>query len=393
MRPSRRWSFILSFLFFASLSFLAAGVLPGQATVPLVVEVHEPPLPVRGGGAIQLAYELHLTNFSDRPYRLVGLEGVSAEDTVGEDTGGEILWRRGEEDLRTSIRGAARPGGSEDPLLIGPGQRSIVFIWAELEEGGAVPAALRHRLTVDSDRFDEPRVMSTPAVLLDNGEVVTLGPPLRGPRWYAGGGPSNSSHHRRALLPIHGRAALAQRYATDWMQFGEDGRLWTEDPSCNESWHGYGAEVLAVEDAIVAEIQDGIPENTPPDAPPPGSLEELPGNYVTLALGEGRYAHYAHLQPGTLRVREGEKVRRGQVLGLLGNSGNSTAPHLHFGVIDGRDPLTSEGLPYVIDGYEHRDNAPESMEAYEAGAAWSGGGDRMIGRTRELPLDGAVVDF
>ena len=74
-------------------------------------------------------------------------------------------------------------------------------------------------------------------------------------------------------------------------------------------------------------------------------------NYVILALGNGGLAFYAHLQPGRLRVKPGDRVRRGQVLGLLGNSGNSDAPHLHFHISDANS-LESEGLPYVFDSFE-----------------------------------------
>jgi murein DD-endopeptidase MepM/ murein hydrolase activator NlpD len=73
---------------------------------------------------------------------------------------------------------------------------------------------------------------------------------------------------------------------------------------------------------------------------------------VILDLGQGRYAFYAHLQPGSLRVKLNDKVRRGQVLGLVGNSGNSTEPHLHFHVCDGNSPLASNGLPYVITEFQ-----------------------------------------
>jgi murein DD-endopeptidase MepM/ murein hydrolase activator NlpD len=63
-------------------------------------------------------------------------------------------------------------------------------------------------------------------------------------------------------------------------------------------------------------------------------------------MGKGRFAFYAHLQPGSIRVKVGDTVKTGQVLGLLGNSGNSDAPHLHFHIMDGPRPLSSNGLPY-----------------------------------------------
>ena len=80
------------------------------------------------------------------------------------------------------------------------------------------------------------------------------------------------------------------------------------------------------------------------------------------------------LQPGSLRVKAGQRVRRGDVLGLLGNSGNSTGPHLHFQVMDGPSPLGAEGLPYVI-------------------AVWESGTSdgQWTRRTNELPMQDAVI--
>jgi murein DD-endopeptidase MepM/ murein hydrolase activator NlpD len=108
-----------------------------------------------------------------------------------------------------------------------------------------------------------------------------------------------------------------------------------------------------VADATVAAIKDGIPENVPgpTSRAVPITSETIDGNYVVLDLGEGRFAFYAHLQPGSLRVKAGDRVTTGQVLGLVGNSGNSTEPHLHFHVSNGVSPLGSEGLPYALIGH------------------------------------------
>ena len=85
------------------------------------------------------------------------------------------------------------------------------------------------------------------------------------------------------------------------------------------------------------------------------------GNEVVLELAPGVFAFYAHLQPGSIRVQIGETVTTGQVLGLLGNTGNSTAPHLHFQLADGPDVLTATSLPFVIDDWTLAGTiAPES---------------------------------
>jgi murein DD-endopeptidase MepM/ murein hydrolase activator NlpD len=81
----------------------------------------------------------------------------------------------------------------------------------------------------------------------------------------------------------------------------------------------------------------------------PITLETVGGNHVIIDIGGGRYAFYAHLQPHSIRVKLGDKVKRGQVLGLVGNSGNSTEPHLHFHMSDASSPLGSEGIPYAFE--------------------------------------------
>jgi murein DD-endopeptidase MepM/ murein hydrolase activator NlpD len=75
------------------------------------------------------------------------------------------------------------------------------------------------------------------------------------------------------------------------------------------------------------------------------------GNYVVVDIGKGRYAFYAHMQPDSLKVKLGDTVKTGQVIGLLGNTGNSDAAHLHFHVMDGPSPLLSNGLPFVFDQF------------------------------------------
>jgi murein DD-endopeptidase MepM/ murein hydrolase activator NlpD len=101
------------------------------------------------------------------------------------------------------------------------------------------------------------------------------------------------------------------------------------------------------------------------------------GNFVILDIGGGHFVMYAHLRPGTLRVKTGDTVKRGDVIGLLGNSGNSTGPHLHFQVSNTDSPLATEGLPFVFDSYEVQSRA---------GAA----GDS---RAMSIPLNGERIKF
>jgi murein DD-endopeptidase MepM/ murein hydrolase activator NlpD len=143
---------------------------------------------------------------------------------------------------------------------------------------------------------------------------------------------------------------------------------------------------LAVADGTVVATKDGIPENVPgpTSRAVPITLETVGGNHIILDLGNGRFAFYAHLQPGSLRVKNGDKVRRGQVLGLVGNSGNSTEPHLHFHISDANSPLASEGLPYAF----------SSFEVQGSGWGWKPtAASTTEKRQDEMPLELEVIRF
>jgi hypothetical protein len=244
----------------------------------------------------------------------------------------------------------ARPGvlNPKDKRAIGPGLRAVAYLWISIESDGKIPTALHHRITSGSQTVEGN------AVMVSREKPLVLGAPLRGSNWFAGNGPSNNSIHRRAMLPLDGEAHIAQRFAIDWVQRGDDQKSLTGDQKQNANYFAYGEEVLAVADAVVVATKDSIPENEPglTSRAVPITLETTGGNHIVLDLGGGRFAFYAHLQPGSLRVKVGDKVERGQVLALVGNSGNSTEPHLHFHASDGPSPLGAEGVPYVLDSFE-----------------------------------------
>ena len=158
--------------------------------------------------------------------------------------------------------------------------------------------------------------------------------------------------HTRAALPVNGRVWLAQRYAVDWEQLDAQGRIYVGKREKLESYTIFGKPVVAVADAVVASVTDGLPEQTPGKYPVNISLDQADGNSVILDLGDQRYAMYAHLQPGSITVHRGEHVKLGQVIGLVGDSGNSIVPHLHFQVTDGPSSLSSNGLPYEISEFQ-----------------------------------------
>jgi murein DD-endopeptidase MepM/ murein hydrolase activator NlpD len=114
---------------------------------------------------------------------------------------------------------------------------------------------------------------------------------------------------------------------------------------------------------------------------------------VIIDIGHGHFAFYAHFQPNTLKVHKGDKVRRGQVLALLGNSGNSDAPHLHFGIEDGPLPFASNGLPFVFSSFTTTGTITNPFDDVAAGGTAQIGPARAGLHHNELPLNDDVITF
>jgi murein DD-endopeptidase len=361
-----------------------AGAEPMPA-MPLELSVPSSPSSVRADGKAHLVYELHMTNFDPRgrDLKLVRVEvapGAGAKPLLtleGEALAGVLL----------------QPGRRDAPdkAVLGGGIRGVAFLWVDLDEGAPVPSELVHRVTIQGETGE--KTLEGGRTPVRAGSALVLGPPLRGGGWVAAVGPSNTSGHRRTFITLDGRPRIAQRFAVDFARLSESGLPFQGDPRKNESWFGYGQEVLAVADGVIASVQDGIKENVPlsPEMAVAIDVNTAGGNYAILDLGDGRYAFFAHMQPGSLRVKAGDRVKRGQVLGLLGNSGNSDAPHLHFHVADADSPLGSEGQSYVFEAFEIEGRI-DSIDPILAGQPAKLSPSREP-RRREIPVENVIVRF
>jgi murein DD-endopeptidase MepM/ murein hydrolase activator NlpD len=190
---------------------------------------------------------------------------------------------------------------------------------------------------------------------------------------------------------------VSQRTAIDWVRIDDRNRAIAGEPGKNESDLAYGQRTIAVKDARVVSVLDGLPDRSPGKLPTDTTVQNVTGNHVILDLSGGLYAFYAHLKAGSIRVREGDRVRRGQVLALTGNSGNTTGAHLHFHVMDTPSALAAEGVPYVIDAFTLQGRVRSLDNLVDVGQT---GGvvevDRLPKpepRRNELPLDLAIIAF
>jgi len=337
------------------LAALAPALHAQPASFPPALEarVPKPPTVVHGGGQTILPYELHITNFTNQPITLQKVEVLSADAGGGGQptlaSSGASLLTLADSALARSL---ARPGTripAAERAHLAPGLRAVVYLWIPVS--GTPPRAIRHRLTATPDTGTAgPLVLETAAVPVST-DLIVIAPPLKGSNWLAANGPSAESGHRRAMIPLNGAFYIAQRFAIDWVKLDARNKTFSGDSLKNGSYYAYGNNAYAVADGIVTEVKDSIPENVPGvnSRAVPITLETVGGNHVIIDIGSGRYAFYAHLQPHSIRVKLGDHVKRGQVLGLVGNSGNSTEPHLHFHMSDGSSPLGSEGIPYAFE--------------------------------------------
>jgi hypothetical protein len=368
--------------------FAAWLVLAAPAFAQVEITIPNPPSPARAAGRTHLAYELHVTNFTDRAGTLDRVEIFA-----GTERGNRLADYQGQE-LTGLIRHPG-PGTQGEPRRIEGGLRAIVFVWLALNPRGPQPAALAHRFTFSgTDGSVMVREVRTP---VRKPPSLVIGPPLRGSGWIAGNGPSNHSIHRRAVFPFSARTTVSQRFAYDFMKLGEDGLAFRGDRLSNRSYYGYGEEALAVANATVRLVHDGVAENAPFSRPTgPVNADTSGGNFVVLDLGKGRFAFYAHFQPGSIRVRPGQRVRRGQVLGRVGNSGNSDTPHLHFHISDAEDLLASEGMPFAFRSFDllGETDLIATLGLDNRRIGWTGRSLEGVSRRRnEMPLENDVIAF
>jgi len=234
-------------------------------------------------------------------------------------------------------------------------------------------------------------------VALSTRPAIVIGPPVEGKGWVAVDACCTNLTHRRSGMPVNGAFVVGQRFAIDWIKLGEDRAIVHGDLRVNTDYPTYGQRAIAVADATVASVLDGLPERKAGALPTDTTLQNATGNHVILDLGEGLHAFYAHLQPGSIRVKVGDRVKRGEALAKLGNSGNTTGPHLHFHVMDGPSPLASQGLPYVITGYTLVGQAAEIPDGEEEKAYAAPMNIQPLpppaARKLEYPLTYMVVDF
>lgn len=289
--------------------------------------------PVRGAdGLIHLSYAMVFANNTAYPVTLKSIEVVDLAcrnqptgtnqvvSMSGMDVTGQFflfsLPKRFETDLNNSTE-------------LGPGQAASVYFDVTYRDQASVPSRLSHRVAAD---LTLPTGEKTEYVVTDDpvpvvkGDPIVLSPPLRGDGWVdANGCCKQIGPHRGFFSAIDGALWPAAEFAIDFVRVNAQGVGFTRDPNELKSYFYYGDGVFAAGAGTVTEVVSDLPDQVPNGPSIVTTIDTAAGNHVIIDMGEERYALYAHLQPNSPTVQVGDSVYQGQRLGLLGNSGNTTA--------------------------------------------------------------------
>ena len=371
----------------------AGGQGDGRAEVPVTaLEVRGvgPPQVVKGtDGRRHVEYDLAITNTFSEDVTLTSL-------TVRRPRGARLLRLDGQALAGVTITVLATPSTA----TVEPSQTVVIVVDVVLRRGARVPARLTHRVdyTFPADALFHQLIGSRhvdgPVLRVKRRRPIVVSPPLRGSGWMAINACCEPSSHRSFVLAADGDLVTPEVFAIDFIR-EQDGVVAEGDGSQNSQWVGHGEPIFAAAGGRVVRAVNDMPE-IPPGLPVSenttlSTTNSLGGNGVLIRMRRGVYALYGHMVPGSLQVRRGDRVRTGQRLGLLGNTGNTSAPHLHFGLIDGRGRgglLSSNSLPFVIDRFTYGGQAETSPTGPEVTIT---GNPRPV--RNAYPLANSVANF
>ena len=248
-------------LMFAMFAFCGVGVRAQalEKITPVVLSVQDAPVPFLGSdGRTHLVYELWMTNFSSADVSVEKVDVLGDGNFVQSFDAAAITERLQPAGQRESV---GKLGGK-----LAASTQALLFLRVTLAPGPAVPTRLSHRITIHANaapRGEQDLTESGGEVAVSRRAVALIGAPLSGEGYVSADSCCDASRHTRAALPINGRVWVAQRYAVDWEQLDTRGCIYNGPREKLESYTIFGKPVLAVADAVVVSVTDGLPEQTP----------------------------------------------------------------------------------------------------------------------------------
>jgi murein DD-endopeptidase len=323
-----------------------------------------------------LYYELYFNNNSRDS---IILTEITANDKEA------VLARYDDYDL--AERFVNRSKKKQPRPTLAPGDSAIVYLEIQYKR---VPPALDHTITFESTR-KESRTITGPRVECSIDQVPILGPPVGRGNWVAIYDPTWLRGHRRVVFTVDGKQRIPGRFAIDFMLLDDEGKHFKGNEDLVSNWYGYNVDVLAVADGTISSVKNDFPESAKLSAHPSYPAEKAAGNYVSIDIGNGRFAYYEHLKPGSIVVTPGQKIKKGDVIASLGFTGQSTGPHLHFHLANDDATLGAEGIPFVFERFEVLGSYPDFSKFGKDKWVPSDSENNLI--TNERPGPNSVIRF
>ena len=365
-----------------------------DAFTPVLVSVFEASSPVKAtDGKTHLIYALQLTNAGRVKATLNQVEVLASSNRLLNLKGSDLLFY-----LR-HLNGSK----CENSEIEQDGSR-LLFISMEFDDLKQAPKEVQHQVDISGaagpgSTSPSPLTYIAGRVTIPQSDPITISPPLKGDGWVVFNGCcSFLGAHQTSLLPINGSLYNAQGFALDTMQLNENGKLVEGDPNELSNWFCYNKEVFAVSDGTVVSVLDGVPDQIPGTLPDPNTItmETYTGNHVILKIKDDIYTFYAHLKKGSIQVQVGDKISMGSLIGHIGNSGNTSAPHLHLHLMSTLSPVASSPVPFVFEEFKLLDQVP-TKRFYETESLEGIFSDPTSYKPQkhqnELPLDLNVLQY
>jgi murein DD-endopeptidase len=338
---------------------------------------------IKINGIPTIYYELVLSNRSAKRISLKGLKVLQAKDSDA-----LLILNSNELIKRSDLPEVPSPANS---MVLASGSSCLLYMELNLKQS---TEALQIFHQLEFEYMDAPRIeisYSLPSFIVSEGNTVTvLGSPFTDGNWAAVYDPAWKRGHRRVIYSNQGKRYIPGRFAIDFVRLDDKGQYFKGNEDSIKNWFGYGNDILAVADGIVSSVKEDATESATLSVYIDPAAEQAAGNYISIRVGRDRFAFYEHLKPGSIKVKPGQRVKKGEVIAALGFTGQSTGPHLHFHMANKDTPLYAEGIPFVFESFMTLGSYPD-FETFGK-AIWERSGD-TIRNQAERPLPNSVINF